>query len=118
MKLTGTVVTGEGVAKKFLRIYDERLQALLGFTIYRGTLNVSVDPIVANQFLNYLTAKRIDGFLENKIRFGGVTVYPCTVNGKPGAVLRPDLTRHGAEIVEVICSEEISEKMIELDSEV
>jgi len=83
-------ISREGYSRQFLQH--------LGFVPFPGTLNVLLEePFPAGQ-----QAVKIEGFQEVGRSFGECKCYRIKLNGIEAAVVRPERSRHPAELIEVI----------------
>ncbi len=112
--LTGTVVSGMGEGKYYIgmRQYREGIREKLGFEPYAGTLNLRL----ANQQDSYLIEEAkptmIEGFSTDSRTYGAIKSFPVLISGSvKGAVLRPERTHYGPEIVEIIAQPFLRKKL-------
>ncbi len=105
--LEGKVTGGLGEGAYYIKIYSPLLQQTLGFKPFAGTLNLSVDPMKAEAFLSRLKPQRIEGFQKKDRTFGGITVFPVSIQSTPCAILAPDRTRHDPSILEIISAQSL-----------
>ena len=45
LEMIGSVVSGFGEGRKYMRIYSKRLSLILGITPFAGTLNIRLDDV-------------------------------------------------------------------------
>ncbi|MBI2134911.1 CTP-dependent riboflavin kinase [Candidatus Woesearchaeota archaeon] len=113
MVLHGIVCTGVGDGAFFMSLgpYIAAMEKNLGFTPFRGTLNLRVDGQQAKKFTGSLGLIKIEGFIKGTKRFGGVKCHPCTINQIQCAIVVPEFTRYGPEIVEIISEFSLRKKL-------
>ncbi|MAG72185.1 MAG: hypothetical protein CL471_18125 [Acidobacteria bacterium] len=102
--LDGIVTTGskEGAFFMSLEPYIIAMKEKLGFTPFKGTLNLKVDNQQAQNFISLLQLITIDGFKKGIKKFGEVKCYPCKIKEIPCAIIIPEFTCYGPDIAEVI----------------
>ncbi len=105
LRVTGEVFSGLGEAASFLRVpwVIREIQRVLGFTPAPGTLNLRV---VAEEERRVWEQLHRRGGMPIMLPPGepcGARLIPVLVAGKvPGGVVIPDISRYGADVVEVI----------------
>jgi riboflavin kinase len=104
MELQGTLTTGleEGSFFMSLEPYIIGIEKKLKFAPFKGTLNLKVNSQEAKKFIKSIELKTIEGFKKGIKKFGYVKCYPCKIKHIPCAIIVPEFTRHGSDIVEVI----------------
>jgi riboflavin kinase len=107
IKLRGRVISGLGVGAKYVNIYRDVIRKYLGIDPYPGTLNIDVG----------FDASRILADLKTKILppprsgLGAVIVYKGIIfSSKRVYVLKPCITKHGWNVLEVIADENLRRK--------
>lgn len=102
--LHGIVSTGVGDGVFFMSLepYALAMEEKLGYAPFKGTLNLKVNGQQARKFIGLLDLVRIDGFKKGIKQFGKVDCYPCIINQIKCAIIIPEFTRYGLDIVEVI----------------
>ena len=100
--ITGTLITGLGEGRYYVRIYNRHFQRHLGITAYAGTLNLKVDPARSRAFLLQLERVVIKGFRSASRDFGDVECFPVLVYRQPAALIRPMRTSHPDDVIEII----------------
>lgn len=101
---SGAIVSGLGEGEYYIRKYSRLIEAKLGWQPYFGTLNIRLDEKGVHARAG-LAAKKpivVGGFGEQGRSYGSILIYPCTINGREGAVVAPERTHHGIDILEVI----------------
>lgn len=109
--ISGTVETGLGNGGKFLSMeaYAKRIQNLIGFRPFAGTLNVRLfEGGLRDSFLGQLQRQSLSAFSYRKKKFGGFDLFPVRIGGKiQGAVIFPHKTTHPARVLELIAREHL-----------
>ncbi|MBI2208298.1 CTP-dependent riboflavin kinase [Candidatus Woesearchaeota archaeon] len=102
--LHGIVSTGVGDGAFFMSLepYMLSMEKKLGYAPFKGTLNLKVDKQQAKKFISSLDLIKIGGFKKGIKQFGKVYCYPCMINQIKCAIIIPEFTRYGLDIVEVI----------------
>ncbi|MBI4210302.1 MAG: CTP-dependent riboflavin kinase [Candidatus Diapherotrites archaeon] len=104
--LHGTVVDGHGEGSYYTSLpgYNNQFRAILGKGLFPGTLNLRVDNSQRNSF-TACAPVQVNGFVTKERTFGGIDCWPCTVNGKVGALaILPHRTNHPGNVIEVVAS--------------
>ncbi len=98
--MRGKISSGLGQAQYFLTRegYSRQFVEKIGFVPFPGTLNVLLEePFPAER-----QAIQIEGFAEEGRTFGKCWCYPIKLNGIDAAVVRPEMSCHPPELIEVI----------------
>jgi riboflavin kinase len=76
----------------------------LGFIPFKGTLNIFIgaDDVEKRLILREQKAVEIPGFRKGSRRFGKIDAYRCVIGGLPGAIIFPEMSQHGLQMLEVI----------------
>ncbi len=117
MVLKGVVVRGLGEGRYYMALkgYVAQIKEKLGFKPYPGTLNLKLkntEDILKRIELQRLPGILIKGFLDGVRTYGDVKAFKAEINGiKPLAVVLPERTSHGIDIIEVIGPFNIREKL-------
>ncbi len=108
----GLVAKGLGEGSKFLSMehYKYEIKKQLGFIPYPGTLNIKIDPFQYDK-LKEKNKVRIEGFIQEGKKFGGASCYLARIGGILGAVIIPDITKHGNDMIEFISDIKLREKL-------
>jgi riboflavin kinase len=114
--INGKVVTGMGEGEYYtgLSDYTERLKSGLGFRPYPGTLNIRLGAMEDSQSKEKLCAKKgleIPGFKKGGRTFGSIKCFPCSVSGFPGAVIIPERSHYGFDMLEIVSPHNLREKL-------
>jgi riboflavin kinase, archaea type len=113
-QLTGTVKKGLGEGRFYMQQeeYKKQFSQALGFVPFPGTLNISVNPNMLDQFLATKEELYIKGFETKQRSFGGLKCFKIIINGEiEAAVIIPDRTMHKNDTVEVIAEEYLRETL-------
>ncbi|MBE9390981.1 CTP-dependent riboflavin kinase [Fervidicoccus fontis] len=105
--LEGEIVEGLGEGRFYIKLpyYSKKIQELVGFVPYPGTLNVRLkgESVLKRAFLNPEKGLRIEGFRNEERYYGGATLFPVKVNGyEKAAIIIPDRTSHEKDIIEIV----------------
>ncbi|MEM1641834.1 MAG: DUF120 domain-containing protein [Desulfurococcaceae archaeon] len=114
--IEGRVISGVGEGAYYVEKYSRLLEKVLGEPPYPGTLNVELNTCF------YDLVKEI-GVPPLVIRpdqegLGVVYVYTGKVNGVKVLVLKPAITRHKCEIVELVSSKHLRRELELRDGDV
>ncbi len=105
--LEGVVVSGLGVGAKYVRLYRELFIKYLGIDPYPGTLNVDVGRDVS-WVLADIPAKIIPPPFPG---YSPVIAYRGRIDSEEVYVLKPCITEHGWNILEIISKYKLREKL-------
>jgi riboflavin kinase len=102
--LRGVVMAGLGQAGSFMGLpwVADGVRRLVGFTPYPGTLNVRLDPDTVDAWRQI---RERDGLVLSPPAGQpcGARLFPVTLGpGVEAAVIVPDVTRHGDDVLEVV----------------
>lgn len=109
MKINGVVKKGIGEGRYYINLkgYQKEFKSKLGFLPYPGTLNLELKEKRPN--LDY---KEIKGFRTKKRSYGGLKFYKIKIANKiDAAIVIPDRSNHGEEILEIIAPVCLREKL-------
>ncbi|MDO8627316.1 MAG: DUF120 domain-containing protein [Candidatus Diapherotrites archaeon] len=109
-ELTGTLISGQGEGSYYIKIYNSLFEKFLGFKAFPGTLNLQVDELKAKKFLQTLEEIYIPEFKDQNRTFGGVKCFLAEIKKQKIAILIPDRTRYGPELLEIISPENLRKK--------
>lgn len=111
--LQGILISGleEGSFFMSLEPYLIAMKRELNFTPFKGTLNLEVNEQEAKKFINSLELITIEGFKKGTKKFGNVKCYPCKIKHIPCAIIIPEFTRYGSDIVEAIAEVNLREAL-------
>lgn len=120
--LKGKVFSGSGEGRKYLSIkdYREGIKKLLGFSPYKGTLNIKLleESLEKKAELLRMPMKFLKGFEKNGKRYNGVFLIECYINGVKGGIVIPIKSRYGNDVVEVIAKQNLRKKLNLKDGDV
>ncbi len=107
MVMGGRVVSGMLDGKYYLgfKEYIENIKAMLGFRPFPGTLNIKLNTMDDTQCKERLCAMKgteIPGFRKGDKIFGSLNCFQCRVGKARGAVLIPERSHYGFDVIEVI----------------
>ena len=112
IEITGTIIEGLGEGKYYMSLkgYRNQVKEKMGFSPYPGTLNIRIgkgsrDQILAGEPIV------IKGFTNKDRTYGDIFAFPCKLEGKQAAIIVPLRTSHGPDILEVVSSFDIKEKL-------
>lgn len=110
-RMVGAITTGFGEGSYYVKQYSKKLEALLGFKPYAGTLNCRVNVEKKKTFIACSDRLVIEGFSSKHRAFGAVMCYPAAVfsgNNERrkfiAALLAPARARHEEEIAEIVAA--------------
>ncbi|MCX6802309.1 MAG: CTP-dependent riboflavin kinase [Candidatus Diapherotrites archaeon] len=109
--LKGIVRSGLEKGCLFLSMpeYISRLECLLGFRPFSGTLNIEVEEQLLEGFLKGIREEKIESFEKGGQVFGCLTVYRISFKGMKAAIIRPAKTGHPGNIAEIIAPVKLRE---------
>ncbi len=117
--LSGKLVLGFGEGRYYVSLphYKKEFKEKLGIDPFPGTLNLKIDIEQLNEFLFNTKSIRIDGFSDKSRSYGDIDAYHISVKGIKCAIIFPQRSAHGEDIIEVISHEHLREKLgIEVES--
>lgn len=108
-RLVGTVVSGTGDLAQWMRKYRDAYRAATGVELVAGSLNVELDR-------EYRFTR------DDCVRLGpdeagvGVSLLPCSIEGRPAYLFRTDRTEagvgdHARTVVEVVAETHFREEL-------
>ena len=108
----GAITRGLGKGAVFLSIghYKEKIKEKIGFEPHPGTLNLQIGRKKSG-FLNKIAPIRVEGFKKEGKAYGGASCYKIRINGISAAIIVPDLTNHGENMVEVIAPVDLKSEL-------
>lgn len=111
----GEIKNGLSIGKDFVKKekYQIQFQNKLGFKAFPGTLNVELidESIKKIDKIKERKGIKISGFNTNDGKLGTATCFPSLINGYESALVFPEKTNHGKEIVELISPYKLREKI-------
>ena len=112
---SGTVASGIGKGAYFVsqKEYVDGFKKHLDFSPFAGTLNVKIEgeDIEKRITLRERTPIRVPGFARGKTTFGKIDCYRCVISGLPCAVIFPEMSVHGLQVLEVISPFNLRKKL-------
>ncbi len=94
--------------------YARKIRETLGFTPYPGTLNVRLKAMGdshCKEKMEALEGVTIPAFRKGGRTFGALKCFPCLINGTHGAVVMPERSHYGSDILEVISAFNLRDKL-------
>ena len=112
---TGGVAAGIGKGAYFVsqKEYSDGFKKHLDFSPFPGTLNVKIEgeDIEKRITLREQPPIRVPGFSKGKTTFGKIDCYRCMISGLPGAVIFPEMSVHGLQVIEIISPFNLRKKL-------
>ncbi len=108
----GSVFSGMRDGQYYLSLegYRKQFEEKLGFTPFPGTLNLKTKSMDTRRKLKEGTS--INGFVDGARTLGKIHAFPVKINGKiKGAVIVPERTHYGTDVLEVIAKEDLRKKL-------
>ncbi len=104
---------GEGGFYVSQKGYMGQFKKKLGFTPFKGTLNLFMDQedVEKRLELHQRRAIEIRGFSQGGRRFGKIDAYRCMVGGLPSAIIFPEKSGHGLQTLEIISAFNLRETL-------
>jgi len=101
--LEGRVFTGLRDGRYYMSLdgYRRQFREKLGFDPYPGTLNIRMDRPEKKLLLLQRKGIELSGFEEGGRVFGGIRAFPAEVNGVRGAVVIPERSHYGNDVIEI-----------------
>lgn len=114
LELKGRIVSGAGEGAYYMcqERYRSQFKRKLGFTPYKGTLDVKLDEASLDQgdMLQNLPGKKIEGFKTQERTFGPVKCFEAKLRGTRVAVILPARTHH-TKIIELVAPANLRRKL-------
>ncbi|MCX6770683.1 MAG: DUF120 domain-containing protein [Candidatus Micrarchaeota archaeon] len=112
---SGAVSAGIGKGAHFVsqKEYMGGFKKHLDFSPFAGTLNVKIEGEGIEKRITLRERKPIivPGFSRGKATFGKIDCYRCVIGGLPGAVIFPEMSVHGLQVIEVISPFNLRKKL-------
>jgi len=118
--LRGKVFTGLGEGRYYMsqQNYKKQFKSKLGFVPYAGTLNLRLADPAVRAPLDLSAGTRIDGFHSSNRFFGALNAHRAVINDKArGALIVPDRTHYGRDVIEVIAKENLKKVLKRKDGD-
>ena len=112
--IKGELRTGLGEGRYYVSLpgYWKQFKKKLGFKPYFGTLNLFVkDYERLLQFMDELEEIYINGFKTSKRTYGSLKAYKVKIKDIKGAIVVPERSRYGKEIIELIAPFNLTKKL-------
>jgi riboflavin kinase, archaea type len=113
--MRGVVVSGmkEGGYYIGLEEYTKKIKETLGFEPFPGTLNVRLMAFDGHykEKMSSLHGVCAPSFKKDGRTFGALKCFPCLINGVHGAVIIPERSHYGSEVLEVISPFNLRDKL-------
>lgn len=115
MVFEGSVVKGLGEGAYYLNQegYVSQFRKKLGFRPFPGTLNllISTEDIEKRILLRQQKPIELSGFKKGNRTFGKLAAYKCVMNGAPGALVFPERSQHGLQVLEIVSPFNLRKKL-------
>jgi len=112
---SGAVSAGIGKGAHFVsqKEYMDGFKKRLDFFPFAGTLNVKIEgeDIEKRITLREQAPILVPGFARGKTSFGKIDCYRCVIGGLPGAVIFPEMSVHGLQVIEIISPFNLRKKL-------
>ncbi|MCX6772508.1 MAG: CTP-dependent riboflavin kinase [Candidatus Micrarchaeota archaeon] len=119
MVFDGSVVKGLGEGAYYLcqDEYTSQFKKRLGFKPFCGTLNILInaEDIEKRIMLRQQKAIEIPGFKKGNRTFGKLAVYKCVIKGTPAALVFPERSQHGLQVLEIVSPLQLRKKFNFID---
>ena len=103
---SGKVVPGLGEGSFFVgqKEYMQGFRRKLGFVPFKGTLNLFIegDNVEKRLVLREQEPLEVPGFRKGKRKFGTIAAYKCVTGGLPCALIFPEMSQHGLQMLELV----------------
>lgn len=114
--IKGRVISGMGEGQYYIGLdgYKKGINENLGFVPYPGTLNLKLKTLRECQFKERLAATKgvmVPSFTGNKRTFGSLKCFHCRLDDIYGAVIIPERSHYGNDVIEIVSSHNLREKM-------
>lgn len=115
LEIKGRVMEGLGEGSYYVALkgYKKQFKKKLGFVPFAGTLNIKLDRegMEKRHLLREMEPIIIDGWRNGKRTYGDLFAYKCMINGIAGAIIIPNRTHHGLDVLEVIAPVSITKML-------
>ncbi|HLD57927.1 MAG TPA: DUF120 domain-containing protein [archaeon] len=99
MQLKGKIVSGSGVGAKIMVDYLEKFRQVFKMDVFPGTLNLQLEK----EWEMPQNSGYIEGFTKpDGTKRGGVYFLRAKMKNFPVFIIRPQLTRHPKNIIELV----------------
>ena len=114
MVFDGTVVKGLGEGAYYLcqEGYTNQFRKKIGFRPFCGTMNLHIgaEDIEKRILLRQQKPIEINGFKKGNRTFGKLAIYKCVINGTPAAIVFPERSQHGLQVLEIVSPYQLRKK--------
>jgi riboflavin kinase, archaea type len=113
ISLRGSVTAGLGQGAQFMSVpwVRDAVRRLVGFTPYPGTLNVTLDPDMTSEWERMRDGRAVVLAPPTGQTCGAVLVSVVVAPDVEAAVIVPDVTRHGKNLLELIAAVHIRSRL-------
>ena len=118
--LKGKIKSGLEKGKLYMAMpeYQAKIEKLVGFKPFKGTLNIEATDYEIEEFLCSLKPLEIKAFERKGCEYSALTLYKVLFNGLDAAIIKPAKTEHSTKIIELISTEKLREKFKLKDNDV
>lgn len=114
IKLKGKIVSGLGVGAKYVQLYRGVFNKYLGIDPYPGTLNIDI----GQDFFIYTKKLKAKIIPPPRKGLGCVLAYPGILMGIKIYVIKPCITNHGWNILEIISDKNLRKTLNLKDNDI
>ncbi len=100
--IEGTLFSGIGEGKFYIKKYEKQIEKALKFKPYLGTLNLRVKADEVKAFTSDLNPLIIPEFKTKNRSYGKITLFEVFINGVEAGIIFPDRTIHHDDVLEII----------------
>ena len=113
IQINGVVFTGLNDGRYYLSLEGYRKQFVekLGFAPFPGTLNLRISEPSKKVFLSERKGIELKGFSFKERVFGALKVFRAEINGVEAALVIPERSHYGSDVVEVASRFFLREKL-------
>ncbi|MBS3176465.1 DUF120 domain-containing protein [Candidatus Woesearchaeota archaeon] len=119
-EITGTIINGLGKGSLFIPLYETKIEKVLHFKPFQGTLNLALDQRNLEKYQEQIQKKdkKDKQTVPPFQHFGKITLVPVTIKHiKNAAIIIPEKTTHSKNIVEIIADQEIKKVLHKKENE-
>jgi len=98
--------------------YRTKIEKLVGFKPFKGTLNIEATDYEIEEFLCSLKPLGIKAFEKNGCEYSALTLFKVLFEGEDAAIIKPAKTEHPSKIIELISAEKLREKFKLKDNDI
>jgi riboflavin kinase, archaea type len=106
----GKIINGLGEGAYYVKIYNKKIQDLINFKPYNGTLNLIIEINDFEKFISNLKSYTIKEFKTDKRTYGKIILFKAKIKNQEIALLKPIRTFHSKNIIEIIAPFNIRKK--------